>query len=191
MMSKYISVLTAFTLLFSFSLPAQKLKVETFEDAFEGTTTHTMTGNRVKIDGAGTKTAVKGVLSMLSGGFQLSITRLDMNLERHEEQGQEPELSVIVSVEIKDDSPFYIDQGESLIFLADGQRIGLSTSGEFNTQRGYEEYSTNARYAITPEQITQITQADTVMFRLINGGFLDRAETARDKKKQCDGGGIR
>ncbi|MEQ9263563.1 MAG: hypothetical protein RLP14_10415 [Owenweeksia sp.] len=178
-------MITAVMLSISMAGVAQsgKLKVNKTQDKFEGTETVTMEGNKVTIDGAAESAVAKGLLGLLSGNVQISRIRTEMNLEKHTTP-QAQELSVIVTIEIKDDAGFYIDNGESLIFLADSERVALSTQGEFGTERGYKEHKTNARYAITKEQLQTLIHAENISFRILNGGFMERNEEVRDKDGQ-------
>lgn len=178
-----------FLLIFLLIIPScaefTKLHVKQTQDQFEGTRTVQMDGNVVKIDGAAENTAIKTGLSILNGGFALSTMATELNLEQHIQPDSADQLSVIASISIREDGQFFIDDGESLVFLVDGNRIGLSTQGEFGAQRGASRTrssSSNARYAITKEQIKAIIDGNEVKFRIVNGGYMERTEEVRDKK---------
>lgn len=159
------------------------VNVEKTEDKFEGTTTYTMTGNKVKIDGAVGSSVAKGALGLISGYGQLSILTTRLQLENHINKSKESQLAVILKISIQDDSRFYPMAGESLIFLVDDERIGLSTEGKYNSEyNGYDSSSkVFARYPITKEQLEKIINAQKVEFRLIQSHFMDGAAETRDK----------
>ena len=172
------------------SLHAQKKKkslaIEEYHDKFEGTRTYTMKGNKVKINNAVKKSIGKGALSaLMSGRLQISASATLMNLENHFTKNNKSELSVILVVNIHDDDNFYIGKGESLILLADGERINLSTNGEFNSNySGYTNLSkTHARYPITRKIIEKIINAKEVEFRILQGSYKSRNQKERDKKE--------
>ncbi len=161
------------------------IKIKQTEDSFEGTKTVLMDGNKVKVDGVAQSALIKGGISVIKGGLQISRITTELNLEQFTKANGKKELSVIVSIVIKDDAGFYIDRGESLVLLVDGKRIGLSTAGEFNVSRnGTRSSSTNARYAITEAQLKSILNGKAVQFRIINGGFMEKKEETRDKEGQ-------
>ena len=186
-MQTFLCRLLTFVLLFTLSACHQltKVKTTTYQDQFEGTKTVLMEGNAVKIDGAVANTALKTTASVLSGGFSVPTLSVHLNLEKHSKPDTADQYAIIATVKIKDDAQFYIDNGESLVFLVDGQRIGLTTSGEFNEQRSPNRgrrSSSNARYPVTPAQVQAILNGEQIRFRLINGGFMERSEEIRDKK---------
>lgn len=161
------------------------IKIKQSEDSFEGTKTILMDGNKVKVDGVAQSALLKGGLSIIKGDVKISRISTELNLEQFTKKGGKKELSVIVSIEIKDDASFYIDKGESLVLLVDGKRIGLTTEGEFNVSRnGNRSSKTNARYKITEDQLKSILSAKTIQFRIINGGFMEKKEETRDKEGQ-------
>lgn len=161
------------------------IKIKQSEDSFEGTKTILMDGNKVKVDGVAQSALLKGGLSIIKGDVKISRISTELNLEQFTKKGGKKELSVIVSIEIKDDASFYIDKGESLVLLVDGKRIGLTTEGEFNVSRnGNRSSNTNARYRITEAQLKSILSAKTIQFRIINGGFMEKKEETRDKEGQ-------
>lgn len=158
--------------------------VEVSEDKFDGTTTYTMTGNKVKINGAVGSSVAKGALSLLGGNAQISVATFRLQLEKHVQADGKSELSVILKVSVQDDSPFYPMAGESLIFLVDGQRLGLSTEGEYNASRFNGPNSNSlvfARYPIAQNQLEQILKAEAVEFRILQQHFLEGNTETRDK----------
>lgn len=185
-MRRHLSLIPFLFLILSFSISYAQptgIKIKQTEDSFEGSKTVLMDGNKVKIDGVAQSAVLKGALSVLRGGLQISRIKTELNLEHFIKANGTKETSVIVSIEIKDDASFYIDDEESLILLVDGQRIGLSTNGEFNASRSANRNSeTNARYIITKEQLKSIVQAKTINFRIVNGGFMEGSEETRDKE---------
>ncbi len=161
--------------------------VEEFHDKFEGSTTYRMKGNKVKIKGAVGTGIAKGVLGIMTKNAQFSIMTTRLQLENHILKDSTQQLAVILKVSINDDARFWVMAGESLIFLVDGKRIGLSTGGDFNAQAGFDgsgsfDSKTNARYPITKEQLETILKAKTVDFRIMQEGLLQGEAAARDKK---------
>ena len=185
-MKKNLILIASLCLFFSFKQAYAQpsgIKIKQTEDTFEGTKTVLMDGNKVKIEGLAESALIKGALSVLGGGLQISQIKTELNLEQFTKSSGSKELSVIVSIEIKDDASFYIDNGESLILLVDGKRIGLSTEGEFNVSRSASRNSvTNARYSLTISQLKSILEASSVQFRIMNGGFMEKKEETRDKE---------
>ena len=164
--------------------------VEVTHDDFEGTTTYTMTGNKVKIDGMVGSSIAKGVLGLMSRDLKVSIVTFRLQLERHITATDSSELAVILKVSVRDDAAFYPMEGESLIFLADGERLGLSTEGEYNAQRfmGRENNSVVfARYPVTQNQLEQILNAKEVKFRLMQGHYMSGNTETRDKQDSMEG----
>ncbi|MFL1013236.1 hypothetical protein [Flavisericum labens] len=162
------------------------VKVTTTQDKFEGTTTHRMEGNKVKIKGATGSSIGKGALGLvLGGGVKMSIMTTRLQLENHIVNDSISQLAVILKVSVKDDAAFYPMAGESLIFLVDGKRIGLSTEGEYNAER-FQGINNNskvfARYPITQEQLETIINAKQVQFRMLQEHFMDGQAKTRDKK---------
>lgn len=160
------------------------VKVTTSEDAFEGTKTVLMDGNKVKVDGVTQSSILKGILGLASGNVRISQIKTELNLEQFQKADGTADHFIIVSIEIKDDARFFIDKGESLVLMVDGKRMAFKTKGEFNSEYNvrYHNSKTNARYAITPAQLKTIVKAETVKFRIINGGFMEREEETRDKE---------
>ena len=161
------------------------VNVETTHDKFEGTTTYAMTGNKVKIKGAVGNSIAKGVLGIVGGNAQVSILTTRLQLENHITKDSVSELAVILKVSVRDDSAFYPMAGESLIFLVDGDRIGLSTEGEYNAERFVGRNLNSkvfARYPITLAQLEQILNAKKVEFRIMQQHFLEGNTETRDKK---------
>ena len=178
---------TLFLTLFSLStVTAQPrgIKIDESTDAFEGATTVLMDGNKVKVEGLTESALAKGVLSLMSGDVQVSVIKTELNLEKYHREGAAPEYAIIVSVDVRDDANFNIGTGESLVLLVDGERMGFSTSGEFNKE--YRDYygnsATNARYSVTAADLETIIAAEEVRFRIVQGGYMDRAEQTRDKQ---------
>lgn len=64
---------------------------------------------------------------------------------------------------------FFIERGESLIFLADGERIGLTGEGSWPYREvGYAGHITEkAYYIVTPEQFRKIALAKNIQVRII------------------------
>lgn len=166
--------------------------VETEYDKFEGTTTHRMTGNKVKIDGGVRSSIVKGVIGLMNRDVKVSIITTRLQLENHILKDNSNVLSVILNISVEDDNQFSVGNGESLIFLVDGERIGLSTEGFFNNEDNRRVDSnlditksskTNARYRITEQQLIKIIKSKEVLFRILQDDYsLGQAE-ARDKKE--------
>lgn len=166
--------------------------VETEYDKFEGTTTHLMTGNKVKIDGGVRSSVIKGVMGLMNRDLKVSIITTRLQLENHILKDNTSQLSVILKISVEDDNRFSVGYGESLIFLVDGERIGLSTEGFFNNEDNRrvdgnleitKSSKTNARYPITRQQLIRIIEAKEVMFRILQDDYsLGQAE-ARDKKQ--------
>lgn len=157
--------------------------VEESHDKFEGTTTYRMTGNKVKINGAVAGGVLKGALGLITKNPKISIITTRLQLENHITADSISHLAVIFKISLEDNGTFGVMEGESLIFLADGQRIGLSTDGAFN-QDDFEldgDSKTHARYPITQEQIEQIINAEIVEFRIMQEGFQLGEAQARDK----------
>lgn len=160
------------------------VKVDTKKDKFEGTTTYIMRGNTVKIKGQVGSSIAKGVLGILGGSAKISIMTTRLQLENHITKTGKSELAVILKVSIKDDAQFRPMTGESLIFLVDDERIGLSTEGKYNAEHDFQSNSkVFARYSITKEQLEQIINAEKVEFRLIQQGLLEGASKTRDKSE--------
>ncbi|WP_417591412.1 hypothetical protein [Owenweeksia hongkongensis] len=193
-MRKFLSLIPFLCLILSFSSSYAQpsgIKIKQTEDTFEGTKTVLMDGNKVKVEGLAESAVIKGALSVLKGGLQISQIKTELNLEQFTKSNGSKELSVIVSIEIKDDASFYIDNGESLILLVDGKRMGLTTEGEFNVSRSARRNSvTNARYDLTEAQLKSILEAKSVQFRIMNGGFMEKKEETRDKEGRYFEGGF-
>lgn len=163
------------------------VRVEVIEDKFEGSTTYRMKGNKVKINGAKANTAITGALSLISKNSYLDIpiitTRLQ--LENHINKDNKSQLAVILKVSMEDNGTFRVMSGESLIFLVDGERMGLSTDGAFNTDDWAVDGSNtvnHARYPITQIQLEKIIKAKTIDFRIMQDSFYMGKAEARDKK---------
>lgn len=200
-MKKSVLICLSFFLLILKDVNAQKeskglkgllgVKVETEYDKFEGTTTHRMTGNKVKIDGGVRSSIVKGVMGLMNKDLKISIVTTQLQLENHILKDSTSELSVILKISVEDDNQFWVGNDESLIFLADGERIGLSTDGSFNNEDNRrvdgnlditKASKTNARYPVSKEQLEKIINSEEVLFRILQDEFsLGQAE-ARDKK---------
>lgn len=160
--------------------------VDEFNDKFEGSTTFRMKGNKVKINGAVGTGIAKGVLGVLSRDAKFSIMTVRLQLENHISKDESNELAVILKVSINDDARFWVMPGESLIFLVDGERIALSTEGDFNAKSSFDsggdlDSKTNARYLITQSQLETMLKAVTVDFRIMQQGLLQGEAKARDK----------
>ena len=64
---------------------------------------------------------------------------------------------------------FFIESGESLLFLADGETITLSGKGSIGQREivsSLKQISESASYIITPEQIEKLATAKETMVRL-------------------------
>jgi len=181
------------TILSTISIQAQKEKkgikgllgtnVEESHDKFEGTTTFRMTGNKVKINGAVAGGVLKGALGLISKNPKISIITTRLQLENHITADSVSNLAVIFKISLEDNGAFRIMQGESLIFLADGERIGLSTGGAFNSDN-FEidgDSKTHARYPIAQAQIEKIINAEEVEFRIMQESYQLGEAEARDK----------
>ncbi|MGB5943280.1 MAG: hypothetical protein WBG71_10390 [Leeuwenhoekiella sp.] len=158
--------------------------VDIVQDKFEGTTTYTMTGNKVKIDGAVGTSIGKGVMSLMNNDIKVWVITFRLQLENHLTANDSSELAVILKVSVREDAPFYPMSGESLIFLVDGERLALSTEGEFNAERfatRNRESKVFARYAISKDQLETILNADQVDFRIMQGHYLEGSTQTRDK----------
>ncbi|MDD7887860.1 hypothetical protein [Flavivirga sp. 57AJ16] len=188
-------IITCLTVLGTISIHAQKTKksgslnslfgvnVQESHDKFEGTTTYRMTGNKVKINGAVAGGVLKGALGLITKNPKFSIMTTRLQLENHITKDSVNHLAVIFKISLEDNGAFRVMEGESLIFLADGQRIGLSTDGAFNQDDFVidGDSKTHARYAITQSQIEQIINSEVVEFRIMQDGYQLGEAEARDK----------
>ena len=197
-MKKILLISCLFLLGLALQLHAQKKKksriknllgvhVEEFHDQFEGTTTYQMKGNKVKIKGAKTNSIVTGALTFFSKRRDVKIFILTtrLQLENHIIKDSISQLAVILKVSVEDGGSFQVMNGESLIFLADGERIALSTEGAFNTDDWNLDGSntkTHARYPITKQQLEKIINAKVIDFRIMQDSFYEGKAQARDKK---------
>lgn len=68
----------------------------------------------------------------------------------------------------------FIEQGESLVFLVDGERIGLETAGSLDnrTVNGDGTITEVARYSINKEDFEKIVNASSIEFKLSGSNFF-------------------
>ncbi len=162
-------------------------KVDVFEDKFEKSITYRMNGNKVKINGAVGNSIAKGVVGLMTKNPTISILTTRLQLENHITSDGTEELAVILKVSVDDDARFWVQEGESLIFLLDGQRFVLSTEGDYNSEAGFDSSGdfnskTHARYPILLNDLERILTAEKVEFRIMQGSLIDDEGQARDKR---------
>lgn len=193
-MTKLIAILSIFLFVTSTSTVfAQKKKMQSAarvlfgigviesSDKFEGTTTYEMTGNKVF-------TVVSGTNALGNVIFGTKATTYDtfLNLEKHLLKDGSFDLSIILEVKAVNDVTVDIQDGKSLIFLLNDDRIELSTKGAFNTGFDFSDSSSkaHARYPLTEEQLDKINNSDEVEFRIILDSYQSGEAEDRDKSQQ-------
>jgi len=106
--------------------------------------------------------------------FDRGTKTIELNLEYTKISPDSGELAVIAEIYSEGES-FTIDQGESLIFLIDGNIIKLSTKGGYNSDMdvktsGYQMttvFSSKAKFPISPQLVNRIASGQVVKARLL------------------------
>jgi hypothetical protein len=130
--------------------------VRPFSDEFEGTRGVAMHNNLV-------------------GGLGLHGERLGLNLRRVERPGAAP--AYVMVVEYVNTGWHFIEDGESLVFLVDGERMALRGEGSVGSRTVVtgDQVRELAVYAIDRTQVERIAGAGEVRVRLAGAnGNIDR-----------------
>lgn len=159
------------------------VSVNETSDKFEGTTTYRMSGNKVHSELSGAN-----AMGNLIFGTDAATFKTYLNLEKHVLRDGGFELSILFNVEAKNEQFAEVMEGESLIFLLDGERLNLTTQGSFNSDFDFDvngvSSETNARYKISKSQLESINTSDKVEFRIILDSYKSGAAEERDKHEQ-------
>jgi len=128
-------------------------RVRTIQDEFDGYTINRMEHN------------------MLGGGSLLSYTTIWLNTQRY--QSKEGNVSYSLIAEYVSPDWLFIERGESLILLVDGQRMGLVGDGSWNHRNvGYGRMvSEKSWYNITLEDLQKIANAKEVKVKIIGSQY--------------------
>ncbi|MDT7828971.1 hypothetical protein RQM65_09885 [Pricia sp. S334] len=193
-MKNYLFAITCIALLILTPVKAQKKKQNIFKelfgvsvqetsDKFDGTTTYQMEGNRVFSQLSGTN-----ALGNLIFGTDAPTFKTFLNLEKQVLKNGAYELAILFKVEADNEQFAKVMEGESLIFLLDYERFDLTTKGSYNSDFdidiGGVSSVTNARYAISEDQLEKINSSDKVEFRIILDSYQSGAAEGRDKNEQ-------
>ncbi|HEU0299195.1 MAG TPA: hypothetical protein VFR37_07065, partial [Longimicrobium sp.] len=108
------------------------------------------------------QTSGMGMHNNLVGGLGLHGERLALNARQVRRAGGAPQL--VLAVEYVDTDWLFIEGGESLVFLADGDRIALEGTGSRSARVvvSGDQVREISVYSITPAQLRQIAEAQEV-----------------------------